>query len=430
MANWIVHSGLIGTVIAQIYLLQQYFGVLLGSLSARRNELLAYIAAGLMLLIAVESFAPGLEKELCFFIGIFVISSLYQVPLITRGIYSIIYLILEIAGEALAESMAGRLHITSHSPDARVYGNDLLIFLLFFLFMFGVIHLIKQIKRMKESRLYASSFVIILSVTLLSLFLTAILVFLCTNPLFHFMAVVCILVMVILFIYLFDRVAEKFKLAEMNYRLRKQMDIQHDNYENITRSFKGVRKVVHDTNKHMIYLERCIEEGRSQEALEHIRLVLSRMEGSFKKVNTGHPVIDALVSHALDLAHEQQADIDYKVNICTAEIVIENYDICVVLGNILENAVEALQGMAAHEHKYLKIRILSDPHSLYMNTVNSCPEIKQTPLKYKGIHQDFHGFGLENVKGIVDKYGGDLKVQAEAGTFEVIVVIPLESDYK
>lgn len=426
MGNVAIHTSLIGTVVVQLWLIKQYFSVLFTSLIANKyTVIITYTVAGVVLLALAESNATLRDTELYSFVIVYILASLYRAHVNTKILFSIVYLIVDIISKYFAHFIIGHLN-TIHNPSSFLQlESQLIIFLVFSLMIVVTIQIIKYFKRLKDKNSSASSSYIILMMTLLSFFLAVILLFFCTNPVFHFVAVASVLCIAILNICVFDRLNEKILLAEENKVLQKQVNLQDHNYEEVTSSFKNIKKTIHDTNKHLLFIEKCIEEDRSNEALKHIRTVLNKMEGSYKNINTGHLVIDALVSHALELACGSNVDTNYKIHVGSQSIQIDNFDLCVVLGNVLENAIEALSLVADDEEKMLSIEIVAHQGRLCINIVNSyCNENKiKTKIKQKNI--GFHSLGLCNVEEIVEKYGGFMNINVVFQRFETMIVLPL-----
>jgi sensor histidine kinase regulating citrate/malate metabolism len=264
-------------------------------------------------------------------------------------------------------------------------------------------------------------------VILISLFILNALFFYLEKNLFYALSVIGILMINILIIFLFDRIIEKFRLADEKRQLQKQMDYQDDSYKRTVHSFKSIKQIIHDTNKQLIYIRACIEKNQMQQAIQHITQTLDQINMSYQRVATGNLVIDALVSNALNIAHLNRIDVKYDIRIVAADIRLDRYDLCVVIGNVLDNAIEAARLVPSIEDKFIHLRIYSNDYALTIYVANSRRKlIKEEKQKRKKKDPDFHGFGLTNIQRVAEKYGGHLQTEASSNQFETIVVLPFE----
>jgi sensor histidine kinase regulating citrate/malate metabolism len=222
---------------------------------------------------------------------------------------------------------------------------------------------------------------------------------------------------------MFDTMMDKFQIQQENFQLQRQMDYQDANYEKTVHSFKSIKRIIHDTNQHFLYIEECMKRGDTAAALEHIRVTLNKVEDAYHRVNTGHLVIDALVTNALNIGEANGIRIDTQLQLHSQELNIDRYDLCVVLGNMLDNALEASKKVRVAEDRYILIRIRSDAHALTIQILNHT-EQNVTRLQSQKPNREFHGIGLTNISRICDKYGGNMTIETGNKTFNNMVILP------
>jgi len=204
------------------------------------------------------------------------------------------------------------------------------------------------------------------------------------------------------------------------------MDYQDANYEKTVHSFKEIKRIIHDTNKQLLLVAEYIERGRSEEAREHIRTTLSEIDNAYRRVNTGNLVIDALVTNALNVGHASGIRMDTELRLREPELPIERYDLCVVLGNMLDNAVEASKAVRIAEDRQIRIQIRSSEAALFIRVRNHT-ERQVTDLRSRKADPGSHGFGLTNIERICDKYGGHMAIEIEGTAFDNLVMLPFPS---
>ncbi|WP_020433940.1 ATP-binding protein, partial [Paenibacillus riograndensis] len=227
----------------------------------------------------------------------------------------------------------------------------------------------------------------------------------------------------VMIIYIFDTIVDKFQFKHENARLEQQMDYQDANYEKTVHSFKSIKRIIHDTNQQLLYIEECIKRNEPAAALEHIRTTLNKVEGAYQRVNTGHLVIDALVTNTLNIGQANGIRIDTKLNLYSPELSIDRYDLCVVLGNMLDNAIEASKQVKIAEDRYVVITIFSNDTALFIHIVNYM-EQDVAYLRSQKPNPENHGIGLTNIARICDKYGGHMTIETKQKTFHNMVMLP------
>lgn len=110
------------------------------------------------------------------------------------------------------------------------------------------------------------------------------------------------------------------------------------------------------------------------------------------------------------------------------ELPIADADLCALLGNALDNAIEA--GQKAPDKRIL-IRMRADGGMLMLWVENSCA---QTPMEKDGMfatsksNGEQHGFGIRGMREIATRNGGTLETRAQGNRFELVACLPLSTD--
>lgn len=98
---------------------------------------------------------------------------------------------------------------------------------------------------------------------------------------------------------------------------------------------------------------------------------------------------------------------------------ISNYDLCVILGNLIDNAIEAVEGEISPviyvQMNYIKNLFLIKVINTYSKNAISYETTKED--------SDFHGIGLKSIKRIVDKYNGNFSIELKNNYVTAIVTI-------
>ena len=107
---------------------------------------------------------------------------------------------------------------------------------------------------------------------------------------------------------------------------------------------------------------------------------------------------------------------------------IETVDLYAILGNALDNAIEAVEKFEEAEKRQIDVMIHRQKNFLVMNFINPIPEkLKfddEFPVTTKK-DKKYHGFGLRSIQHFVKKYDGVLNISEEDGCFSLKIMIPV-----
>ena len=204
--------------------------------------------------------------------------------------------------------------------------------------------------------------------------------------------------------------------AEKKYRLHEQeKQLLYEHYLKLEESYQQSRKIVHDVKNHMQALIRLYGEGEIQKAQEYSEEVFHLLNQTSHIWYTEHKMLNIILNEKLtrELLERTKLELDIEADglDCIREI-----DITTIFANLLDNAIEALEGCAA---PFLKIKAEKSKEFLVIEIVNTVGKSKE-----KNKRNGHQGLGLENVKEALKKYEGTCTIEQEEGEFRVILLIP------
>jgi sensor histidine kinase regulating citrate/malate metabolism len=191
--------------------------------------------------------------------------------------------------------------------------------------------------------------------------------------------------------------------------------------ENIYKQMRGWR---HDYHSHIQMLKAHL----SLEQYTEIGGYLNKLDADLTNVDTilktGNVTVDAILNSKISLALESKIKVNAKAAV-PKSLNISEVDLCVIIGNLLDNATEACIKLPATDRV---IRIYIDVFNdyLYISVANTMGGgIQKTSTGYistKGVNR---GFGLMRIDKIAKKYGGHINRQQEEDDFATEVMLPL-----
>ncbi|MEK5236031.1 ATP-binding protein [Paenibacillus sp. FSL L8-0470] len=246
--------------------------------------------------------------------------------------------------------------------------------------------------------------------------------------LYYFIVILLLLILIMWeTLLLFGKFNRNTKLIEENLLLQKQLDYQHSSYEQTVHSITNIKQVIHDTNKQLVYVRTCIQNNEIQESIHHINQMLGQIHQPAPKLSTGNLAIDALIDNALNIACEHCIAMNNDIRIHTGAIEIERLDLCTVIGNVLDNALEAAARVPKKEDRFIHLLIFTTDTALFIQVTNSRSESSAMVRCNRKTNAGFHGFGLTNIQRVAKKYGGNLVTKAQNYEFETIIVLPFSN---
>ena len=186
-----------------------------------------------------------------------------------------------------------------------------------------------------------------------------------------------------------------------------------------------IRQLRHDMRQHLIFLGELLENG----ALEAAKGVLIELIGETNKrgrleSRTGNIVVDSMVNHVWKTAVE--AGIKFHADIAPLpELSIKDADLCVLLGNAFDNALEASSFVEDGRKEiwialqYTKGSLFIQIRNVYEGDLKLSADRKILSRKEEG----GHGFGLYSMERITEKYHGRLDIKSDKGIFTVELLI-------
>lgn len=238
-------------------------------------------------------------------------------------------------------------------------------------------------------------------------------------------AAVGLMIINIIVYYLLENIIDATEIREKQARMEQQFAFQEEKYEQASQSFRSISSVIHDTNKHLVYLNECVEHHEFDEAKRYIGTAIEHIDKSYKRINTGFLPIDALVSNSLNIAEANNITFKSDIKIEKERICIERYDLCVALGNLLDNAVEACKKVSNPDDRIISVSIVTGDNSMVIHIENSAERMKGIDFKTDKKDKLLHGYGISNVKAISEKYGGVFTIERRESSCEATLIFPI-----
>lgn len=209
--------------------------------------------------------------------------------------------------------------------------------------------------------------------------------------------------------------------------LKTQLEVYANQLNVIMRGEERIKALRHDMRHHLNELMLLANKHDAEEIQGYIRQMNIFFQNPNEFVASGNLEIDSVLNYMLQKAKNELKTVDIKVIL--PEKIRHSFDINVLLGNLLENAIEAA---AKTENKYMRIYIVLKRGILKAKIENSFADAhilengqwkSDVALKTTKPITDQHGIGLKNVKKVVEKYNGTMEVTTKEGIFCVNLLL-------
>lgn len=204
-----------------------------------------------------------------------------------------------------------------------------------------------------------------------------------------------------------------------------QQNVLSHQYEEIKNIYLDMRGWRHDYHNHLQTIKAHLALGNLDLAEEYLNELEKDLDSVDSYIKSGNLMVDAILNSKISIAKKNNINI-----ICKAEapngISISEIDLCVILGNLLDNAMESC-AQVENNNPFIRIYIAVIHSQLYISIQNSAKDILDfNERNYISTKRGNHGLGMKRVKILVDKYEGYLNLQNQPGIFASEVTLPLK----
>lgn len=215
------------------------------------------------------------------------------------------------------------------------------------------------------------------------------------------------------------------KHLEMQKDLQKTK-LEAEHVSQVSAMYDYVRGWRHDIKGMVATVFSLAERGEYEDMKKYLNELNGAADETKLIVSTGHPAIDATISAKLMLADKMNIEVIHTVSV-PEEIAFDSTDICSIIMNLMDNAIEA-SAMLPKADRAIELSVIMQNNMLKLNVINTCVgdyEFDGDKLITTKEDADIHGIGLERVKKITDKYNGFFKMEPGEHSFEATVLLPM-----
>lgn len=222
------------------------------------------------------------------------------------------------------------------------------------------------------------------------------------------------------------------RLKSLTTNYEKQIEAQAKYYKELAAANHESRRFKHDFNNMRIAIEKLLADGENEQALQLIQESGNTMDkpaGISISFDTGNGIADALLTDKQKRAGLCNATIRFQGALSQDSLLPT--DLCVILGNTLDNAIEACEKLPAEVEKAISITCNCSSGFLFLSICNPVAEkvvVNNNHITTTKENKTLHGFGLYSLNSVVKKYEGEVKLTATDDYFTVDIDLCLKLD--
>ncbi len=222
------------------------------------------------------------------------------------------------------------------------------------------------------------------------------------------------------------------KTFQENIALTEQIYMNEKNEErnkSVLQSAKSLHKWKHDYSNHLAVIHELLETKSYDQLSQYVTQQRESLPKTFPIINTGHRIIDAILTDKYSIAQSENISFTYSV-VLPEHLPVNDVEVTGILGNLLDNSIEAcinterkqdppqIKVLLKPQRSMFHIHVENSSSGNYLYKFNGQLESTKTDAKH-------HGRGLTNVREIAERHSGFCNITAEKDSFTVDVYIPL-----
>lgn len=197
--------------------------------------------------------------------------------------------------------------------------------------------------------------------------------------------------------------------------------LMEKNYQTLHQDLQENAKRIHDFHHHLQAILGLAEQAGDQKTEEYVQSLLDVSYRDVRMCSCGNDIIDAVINCSAAEAARSQIDFQYNVELSSSLSQIAPIDLCAVLGNQVENALDACRKIPDSQRRFIQVSIRQNKSFVVIQVINSAyrnPFTADGRLVTNKEDSEFHGLGLKSIQDTVDKYNGYLTNSYENHQFQ------------
>lgn len=243
-------------------------------------------------------------------------------------------------------------------------------------------------------------------------------------------------------LYMWTILAVVFMMSLMIFNMNRQYEVEKElvrlkteqaellerDYTTLNNAYAINAKLFHDFHNHIGILRQLLSHTKLEEAIQYLDELQAPVQEMTDTIWTGDETVDYLINSKAAKARENE--IPYKAQVeFPRHTNLRSADLCAILGNLLDNALEAAGQGTEKEERFVRLTIRRINQMLVIKVENSfvnLPVRKDGVLKTSKEDNGLHGWGLKSALAAAQKYDGTVQTSYAGSTFRAVATLSFQ----
>ena len=402
----------VACVIAELWMIHMFLGSLFNKRGASllQRIVLYGLFGGIITYLSLQDDMAFTRLGVAF-VGVWAVSMLIFDARILQGVLSGVAFCAVVAVTDVGSAIAFQSCGVDSNALMDNYASRALYLVANHILLLGIVIIICVINRKSHSRMSIKILLPVLPCWIISILLCFLFAWQCFvkdfewHPLF-LIVLIGLLYTNIIMIYFTNKTSEQaqikkdFEIAEHHYAM------QQEYYDQLRVQQEETRALWHDISKYL----RAAQVDATSDALTEVQEMLDSISCV---VDVNNRIVSVILNEYFQVAKNAGVEMEIDVQV-PSELFVTAADLYVLIGNTLDNAIEACVALPEDQRK-INLKLKKHNNILFYEVSNP-----YTEKHLRRVRGNYHGFGLKNVARCVEKYNGKLDITKKNGIFRVI----------
>lgn len=398
--------------LARIFITLEYFRIFLDC-ESRFKEMLAGLLAFLLTTGCFLIISNNYINTLSTIAGIIIISLVYEGKIRSKLLLSILCYSIMVALDFIVYMVTAVNIVTEQYQVVAAFVSVLFFYIVIMMLRLGFR---KKLKSEFMGQWYILFIVSIMSVcTLFAVYKESGL----SSYGILFMSTSVLILNLMLYVF-YSNMVDRYIFMQENENLKQQMHYYDAQMKTNIENDKKIRAIRHDMKHHIREINSLAEAGKLYELKKYSDELMGDINGSETVFNTGNITLDGIFNYYNGKFKDKCIETDINV-VVPENMGISAMDINIIMGNLLDNAYE---NAIKVKDSYIKVNVKYNGNMLYIYVSNTFDgKVEEENGNIVSLKGKEHGYGLENINRIAEKYGGNIKIEHSDKRFVVSVIM-------
>lgn len=407
----------------ELYVIYRFMVIFFDNHMINKNKtLIAYIVRYALTAIVMLAFSYPILNVIIGWGSLFLITICYKSTISKRIYVSIMVYMCLFLAEAIIAAFIGLSGFSIF--EKTEFGSAFISIIIEMLFWMCTV-ILANFKSIKVNMPIPKSIIVaIILVPLTSIFLEA-LIFQQDNVSRTIAAISLIFLLAANFVmmYVYDSWSKLFEERTQAEIVRREKNYYHNQSELLQKNYEELRQFRHDIKNRILVIKQMLDKNETERIYEYISHMTDILNNIKVYSQSGNIVVDSIINYKLSKAENLGSRVKANIGIPT-QISIEDDDIVIILGNLLDNAIEAIERV--EDNKYIEVNIEYNKDCIFVavkNSYDNVINIINGKIKTRKNDKMLHGIGLKSVETTIEKYNGVIHYEHDQNEFVASVIL-------